>query len=191
MGINEIWKDITGYEGLYKASNYGNILSVQRHKINRTIRERILKKDKGKNGYFCIYLSKNGKVKKHLIHRIVAMTFIPNPENLPQVNHKDENKSNNYVGNLEWCTCSYNSSYGTINQRRTAHTNYYSSANMERHKRDRIPVMQLSRKLELINVFESLSQAAVKTNTPIGTICRCCRGKGKTAGGYIWKYKEA
>jgi hypothetical protein len=121
----EIWKDVVGYEGFYQVSNYGNIKSIDRlikHKnINRT------SKTKGKirtirfctRGYPMVMLCKNGIKKMKIIHRIVAQAFIPNPNNFPEVNHKDEDKSNNNVTNLEWCTRIYNINYGTYISRRT------------------------------------------------------------------------
>ena len=113
--MEEIWKDIKEYEGLYQISNLGRVKRLKF--INRHLnfkKERILKpyKDGGKN-YFIIALYKNGKREYKQIHRLVAEAFIPNTNNFPLVNHKDENKTNNYVNNLEWCTCKYNTNYGT------------------------------------------------------------------------------
>ena len=109
----EIWKDIEGYEGEYQISNYGNVKSLN---YLRTGKERILKPGKNRGGYYYVQLYKN-KAKNHYIHRLVAQAFIKNPRNLPQVNHKDENKSNNRVDNLEWCMPIYNANYGTRNKR--------------------------------------------------------------------------
>jgi len=109
----EIWKDIPGYEGLYKVSNLGNIKSLKRlflHQGKRLlqINERILKPLVYKKGYPMVGIFKDGVTKKAYIHRLVAQTFIPNPENKQQVNHKDGNKQNNTASNLEWCTQSEN-----------------------------------------------------------------------------------
>lgn len=98
----ETWKDIKGYEGLYQVSDVGN---VRRNGVN-------LKPGIGKNGYPLVVLSKNGRVKTVLVHRIVAETFVPNPSNFKCVNHKDETRDNNRVHNLEWCDHRYNNSYG-------------------------------------------------------------------------------
>ena len=105
--MEEIWKDIEGYEGLYKISNMGRVKSI---KFNK---EKILFLQKDKYGYLRVGLRKMGKLKNYFVHRLVAEAFIPNPNNLPIVNHKDENKQNNCVENLEWCTVKYNNSYAT------------------------------------------------------------------------------
>jgi hypothetical protein len=101
----EMWKAIIGYEGLYEVSNFGRIRNVNGH-----IKQLSLKKDKHTD-YKEVSLSKNGKNKRFLAHRLVASAFIPNPHNLPIINHKDENGTNNFVGNLEWCDKSYNARY--------------------------------------------------------------------------------
>lgn len=107
----EVWKDIKNYEGLYQISTYGRVKSFPRKGALR--KEKVLKPYKdGKNYYFVVGLHKDGKKQYKLIHRLVADAFIPNPNNLPIVNHKDENKENNNVDNLEWCTYKYNSNYG-------------------------------------------------------------------------------
>ena len=111
----EIWKDIPQLEGLYQASNLGRIKSIERiakkeYRNNRIVKEKILKGSKNEDGYFKIHISnKERHINKVVfIHRLVAQTFIPNPNNLPQVNHKDGNKLNNNINNLEWCTNLYN-----------------------------------------------------------------------------------
>lgn len=107
----EIWKSIKGYEGLYEISNLGRIKSLN---YNRTGKEKIIKPQKNKkNGYLQVNLYRNGKRKYSLIHRLVATAFLPNPLELPEVNHKDENPSNNIVGNIEWCDRRYNINYGS------------------------------------------------------------------------------
>ena len=111
--MSETWKDIVGYEGVYQISTNGNIKSVPR----KGTRGGLLISTKDKDGYLCVGLNKNGKRKTFKVHRLVAITFIPNIDNLPEVNHKDENKSNNCVDNLEWCTHDYNSNYGTRGKR--------------------------------------------------------------------------
>lgn len=106
----EEWKDIAGYEGLYKISNKGNVYSC--------ISNKLMVGSVTKSGYRQVILKGNGKIKAISIHRAVAQAFIENPNNLPQVNHKDENKLNNCVDNLEWCSCKYNSNYGDAQIRR-------------------------------------------------------------------------
>lgn len=115
------WYDIKGYENLYQINIVGDIKSLECttnfNGKSYTKRERILKQGTRPNGYKCVVLRKNNKSTSFLVHRLVAETFLPNPSNLPCVNHKDENKSNNSVDNLEWCTRLYNDNYGTRNIR--------------------------------------------------------------------------
>ena len=100
----EIWKDCKGYEGMYQVSNKGRVWSVKR--------QFVLKGSLDKDGYARVHLTaKNGKTKTEKVHRLVAIAFLENPSNLPQVNHRDENKQNNNADNLEWCDCSYNIIY--------------------------------------------------------------------------------
>lgn len=108
--MQEIWKPIKGYEGLYEVSNLGRVKSFPR-KGNHYKEPTILKQSKYKSGYMYVNLNKNRQGKKYKIHRLVAQEFIPNPNKFPQVNHKDENKENNCVDNLEWCTMFYNNQY--------------------------------------------------------------------------------
>ena len=105
--MNEIWKDIVGYEGLYQVSNLGNV-----KRINFFKKERFVIPCSNGSGYLYVSLSKNNKRKNFYIHRLVATAFIENHDNLPVINHKDENRSNNSVDNLEWCTQKYNCNYG-------------------------------------------------------------------------------
>lgn len=123
--MEEIWKDIAGYEGLYQVSNLGRVKSLDRTvqyfrngKLETKIfKSKIMKQNYTSAGYLMIYLRKDGKDKYNAVHRLVAQAFIPNPNNLPCVNHKDEVKDNNSVNNLEWCTHIYNCNYGTAIER--------------------------------------------------------------------------
>lgn len=108
--FNEVWKDIPGFEGKYQVSNYGMVKSINYHRGKKS---RILKQSLRIDGYFQVVLCKSGNLYYRLVHRLVAEAFIPNPENLPVINHKDENSTNNYVCNLEWCTQQHNVNYGT------------------------------------------------------------------------------
>lgn len=110
LNMREIWKDIKGYEGIYQVSNRGNVRSLHYNKL------RILT-PLSKQGYYSVALSVNSKCKHFPIHRLVAEAFIPNPSNLPEINHKDEDGTNNSVDNLEWCTREYNNNYGSRNKR--------------------------------------------------------------------------
>lgn len=121
--VEELWKPIPGYEGFYEASTHGRIRSVDRirkfkcrygYMVNRPYKGRVLVQSfDGKKNYLQINLSKDGKSKMELVHRLIATTFLDNPYNLPEVNHIDENKTNNSVSNLEWCNRIYNSNYGS------------------------------------------------------------------------------
>lgn len=108
--MKEIWKDCKGYEGKYQVSNLGRVWSIKR--------QHYLTPNKHTKGYLQVtMMAKNGKMKMEYIHRLVAIAFIPNPNRLPQVNHKDEDKTNNCVDNLEWCNSKYNNNYGTHTKR--------------------------------------------------------------------------
>lgn len=114
----EEWRPVVGYEGLYEVSSYGRVKSLCKYDSRNRFRdERILKLCADRLGYLKVGLCSNDKKKKYLVHRLVAQAFIPNPNNLPQVNHRDENPSNDNVDNLEWCDAKYNSNYGTRNDR--------------------------------------------------------------------------
>ena len=161
--MKEIWKK---YKGNYVVSNLGNIKNI---KTNR-----ILKLRKSHRGYLKTNISVNGETETIFIHRIIAQAFIPNPNNLPQVNHKDECKTNNCVDNLEWCTAKYNMNYGTITERRIS-------------KRRKI-VYQYDLNDNLINQFKSNREASRILNINSGAISRVCNGKRKTYKGFIYKY---
>lgn len=124
----EIFKDIKGFEGLYQVSNYGNVKSLERVIEDNNgyyiKKEKILTPTINSSGYYHTILRKDGKSIGVYIHRLVAEAFIPNPNNYKQVNHKDEDKTNNKVDNLEWCTPKYNANYGTAIQRRITTTDY-------------------------------------------------------------------
>lgn len=110
--IEEFWEDIPQYEGLYQISNLGRVKSLPRTSKKRIINKEIIKVfTKLPNGYLKVGLSKNGKTKYYFVHRLVAQVFIPNTNNKPCVNHRDCNKMNNNVDNLEWCTYKENNSY--------------------------------------------------------------------------------
>lgn len=179
--MEEIFKDIKDYEGLYQVSNLGRVKSIE-HYVNsnlgqRLVKERLLSKAKDKKGYYRVTLWKDNKDKHYLVHRLVAETFIPNPENLPTVNHKDENPSNNCVDNLEWCTNHYNLHYG----------NCITKISTTLGK----PVLQYTLDMELVAEYPSAAEAFRQTGITQGNINKCCNGKYgfKTAGGYIWKFK--
>ena len=168
--MEEIWKDKKDYEGHYQVSNLGRVKSIKFGK------EIILKQHINiKGGYYYVCLLKNGKHKNYYVHRLVAEAFLPNTDNLPQVNHKDENKLNNSVDNLEWCTNEYNHNYGTINER----------ISQSQSK----PVLQYDLNGNLIKEWKSINECG-RNGFNQGDICKCCNGKRKTAKGFIWVYKN-
>lgn len=128
----QIWKEIPNYEGKYQVSNTGRVRSLN---YGRTGKTKVLKQSTNKGGYKNIVLYKDGKLKGYSVHRLVALAFIPNPLNLPQVNHKDENPSNNAVWNLEWCTPKYNSTYGNRNKKISEANKGKSKHFTEEHKK--------------------------------------------------------
>lgn len=183
---NEIWKDIIGYEGLYQISNLGRVKSLEKT-INmidgrkRHQKEKILSPVISKYGYYVITLW-NNKSKQCKVHRLVMTAFILNPDNLPQVNHIDENKLNNRVSNLEWVTALQNNRHSNIAER-------WHNTGTESTKK---AVVQYDLSGNFINEFESASEAArqlgkLSARVNIGN---CCNGKLKTSNGYIWKWKN-
>lgn len=177
----EVWADIPEYEGLYQASNLGNIKSLDRiielYNGGRYKRKgKLLRPIKNHQGYMQIHLLKNGKVKTLLVHRIIAKTFIKNPNKYCEVNHKNEVKNDNRVENLEWCTQEYNKRYGTAIQRRT--------------KKISKRVNQYDLSGNFIKTWDSMREIERKTNIHNQQISLCCLGKRKKAGGFIWRYYE-
>ena len=179
----EEFRDIEGYEELYQVSNYGKVKSLERtrkggYNSNVKVKEKILNFLINKNGYLYVNLYKNAKSKHKFVHRLVAEAFIPNPNNLPQINHKDENKENNCVDNLEWCTNQYNMNYGTLRKRviKTQTIKFGKKINQYDLQGNFIKQWNSGREIERnIGIFHQ-------------NILACCQGKTKTCGGYIWKY---
>ena len=166
MTESEIWKDVVGYEGLYKVSNKGNVFSVERMVRGKKCGGIILKPRYHRDGYLQVMLCKNGIRKNKLIHRLVLETFVENPNNLPEVNHKDENKTNNDLSNLEWCTSKYNSNHGT------------------RNERARKKVRAVNIKTGEVLTFNSTVEAGRKGYNS-GGISRACRGDYKNSNGKL------
>lgn len=175
----EIWKDVPGYEGKYQVSNLGNVKSLRMWSSvqNRYIqRERIMKPYKGASGYLQINLKTERTRRLALIHRLVASAFIPNTENKREVNHINGIKTDNRVENLEWNTSQQNS----IHSYQTGLQIHYTKK-----------AVQCDLQGKPIKEWQSIKEASEETKIERRNINACCRGKRKTAGGYIWKYKEA
>lgn len=174
-----MWKDIKNFEGLYQVSDHGDIKSIERTKTNNAgtqrVEERILKQRRDKDGYLVVCLSKEGKHYGRRVNRLVAEAFIPNPECLPVVNHKDENKQNNEADNLEWCTVRYNTCYGDGLRKMAA-------------KQGR-PVIQVLNG-NIIGEYYSTGNASKETGIPQGNIYKACAGERRIAGGYEWRFKD-
>lgn len=157
---NEIWKDI---DDGYKVSNYGRVLSLAKTTIRGRKYDKILSASKKDNGYYTVSINGNNEY----VHRLVAKAFIDNPNNLNEINHKDEDKSNNRVDNLEWCTKSYNVSY---------------SKSVKIKQID--PITK-----EVINIYDSANRAAIAVSGKNGCILMCCkRIKYNTYKGFIWRF---
>ena len=190
--MEEIWKDIEGYEGYYQVSNLGNVRRLERlvnhWRKNGHLRPqpaRVLKQCRGNSRQrYGVILCKEGKTKRFPVHRLVAMAFIPNPNNYPCINHKDENAYNNCVDNLEWCSYKYNSNYGTRNERIG--------------KPNALQVEQYSLDGTYVATFDSVADAAKSLGKFPSAIAVVARGggywsrgkfyKAKQAYGYIWRY---
>lgn len=157
--------------GLYQVSNLGNVRSLNYNKTKKI--QHLKKVVNNKRGYLAVGLSKKGIFKIKTVHRLVAETFISNPNNLPQVNHIDENKLNNSVTNLEWCTNEYNINYGTRKERIS-------------EKKGR-KIIQLDKDDNIIKVWNGTCQASRELKINEGNIWEACNNKRKTAGKYKWK----
>lgn len=190
---NEIWKDVC--DG-YKVSNYGRVLSLAKTTIRGRKYDKILSASKKDNGYYTVSINGNNEY----VHRLVAKAFIDNPNNLNEINHKDEDKSNNRVDNLEWCTKSYNVSYSKsikikqIDPITKEVINIYDSAIRAAiavsGKNGCILMCCKSKIIKIYNgtetIYNSVSEAAIKNNISVSAIYNCLYGKSKTCGGYEW-----
>ena len=170
----EEWRDIKGYEGYYQISNFGRVKSLSRDVgSNRCKKETIMKTSLDKDGYENLVLRKNGKQRHFRVNRLVAEAFLENPNNYPQVNHKDEDKTNNNVNNLEWCSAKYNVNYGSRTEK-------------------------ASKKVICVTtgkIFKSIAEASKYYNLKGNHISACCKGKLKSCGKHpitgeklVWKY---
>ena len=166
----EQWKDVSGFEGLYQVSNTGKI-----KRLFKNGKERLLIGKKDRDGYVTVILSRNQNKKHCMLHRLIAEAFVPNTESKPQINHKDRNKQNNNVDNLEWVTVAENIKHCFLTGKRV-------------HKR---AVLQYTPSMKLVACWESIRSASQKLNIAASNISSCCASRLQTSGGYIWRYKES
>lgn len=167
---DEIWKDIVGWDGLYQVSSFGRVKSFRKKEPH------ILSSCVGKHGYNVVLLHDGkGKRKNERVHRLVAQAFIPNANNYPYINHKDENKTNNCVNNLEWCTAEYNSNYGTCKER-------IGDSNSK-------AILKYDLEGNYICGYKSMAEAERTEGINHATISICCSGRVSYQCGYIWIYK--
>lgn len=167
--MTEIYKTIEGYPN-YEVSNLGNVKSLN---YNHTNKEKVISPTL-RNSYHSVQLYNENGFKRCNVHRLVAEAFIPNPNNLPQVNHINENKTDNRVENLEWCTRQYNCNYGERNKKIS--------------KGCKKKIIQYSKNGKIMKEWGSLTEASKTLNISLSDISLCCRDKLKSAGGYKWKY---
>ena len=212
-------RPVPGYEGCYEVDNLGRVFSVDRiiqvndngRIYDKPVHGAILKQTNHSRGYKTVALTKYGKTKQEYVHRIVASAFIPNPDNLPAVNHKDEDKTNNFVDNLEWCTVSYNNTYGEKTKKQAEKIRgiphkedhkekisnslkeYYKthvSASTGRKSEKRKPISQFDLDGNFIREYPSIHEASDGTISRRRNITAVCNGKRKSAYGYIWRWGQ-
>ena len=184
-GLEE-WREVEGFPN-YEVSNLGNVRSKDRISVRngspsymkgRPLQPRDI------DGYKRVVLYRGNRNchQQFWVHRLVATAFIPNPENLPCINHKDENRSNNRASNLEWCTHKYNSNYGTAIERRVQHQNWESIA-----EKQATPVEQIASDGRVVKVWESMIECERQTGMKCSSISKCCSGQLKTYKGFVWR----
>ena len=180
--MEEIWKDVVGYEGFYQVSNFGNVKSLnwRGHGICKNLTPKLLN-----SGRYAVQLAKGGKTSYFLIHRLVATAFIPNPYGFTEINHIDEDPTNNKVDNLEWCNHLYNvrcflKNHPNHSKQRKATAKYGKRLGMQ--------IEQLTLSGEVVKRWENSRTVYVQTGMSDWSISKCCRGQQKTAYGYKWRY---
>lgn len=218
--IREVWRDIEGYEGLYQVSNYGRVKSIERVVIyndgrKKLIPERIMKQIECE-GYLCVVLSKNNKSKHLKIHRLLALTYLENPNNYPIINHITENKDFNFIGivnneiissSIEWCTHLQNMNFGSLKERASKNSKgknnpmygkHHSKKTKEKlsvmfkgkpNYNKRKPILQYTLDGVLVKEWSSGREIYQTIGFSQGNISSCCSGALKSAYGFIWKYK--
>ena len=193
----EVWKDIKGYEGVYQVSNQGRVRSLDRlNSAGKRMKGSIRRQSKNSNGYLYVNLCLNGKSFNCSVHRLVAITFIPNPDNKYTVNHKNENKEDNRVENLEWMSLQENLRYGTHDIRMAQtrkgrmcgpkHPNFGKRGkNANTHKGRVIGIGKYNS--DDVVVFDTAADAARILKVSSGQICESIHNNNKSCGGYYWR----
>lgn len=174
--MEEIWKDVVGYEGYYKVSNIGNVMSVDRLVFNKRLKNIHFRRGAIMslnivNGYYALGLAKGGVVKSMLVHRLVATAFIPNPENKPQVNHKDFNRKNNNINNLEWVTLQENLKHRDMSK----HNAWLGKKGYDHNCN--IPVYMCNKDGDIITDFGGMMEAQRQTVIFATSISYVCKGE--------------
>lgn len=189
--MKEIWKDIKGYEGDYQVSNMGNVRSL-RFNNNGPDKKgsgvRNLKLILNSVGYYVVSLYKNKILSRHFVHRLVAETFIPNPQNKPCIDHIDTEKTNNAVSNLRWCTIKENINNPISSKRRLAKCREQLCGKFGKYSLKHRRIIQYSKDMKIVRVWEAMSDACRELHLDSGCLTKACQGKQKTTGGYYWKY---
>ena len=175
----EIWKDITGFNGYYSISNYGNVkrnfrITERSDKRRIKLKEKMLRSAYNERGYLHIRLIKDNERKTYRINRLVAMEFVPNPNNYKEVNHIDGVKDNNYYKNLEWCTRSQNIQHA------------FKNGLLRTNKK----VVQLDLEGNVIKFWDSMGQACKELGAKRPNITKCCKNRNRKTKGYKWMFKE-
>ncbi|WP_207758096.1 NUMOD4 domain-containing protein [Clostridium botulinum] len=188
----EIWKDIVGYEGIYQVSNRGNVRSLNRlDSAGHKLKGRIRKFKQNKDGYFEISLCKDGERGYYRVHRLVALAFLDNPSKFPLVNHKDCNRTNNIVSNLEWCTEQYNVTYSDAKEKMVANTNYKTREmkynRKELAKKQCKRVYQYDLDYKLVKAWDSMREAE-RNGFSRSCILKCCNNQQSKHQEYIWSF---
>lgn len=173
----EEWKPVVGYEGLYEVSSSGNVRSVN-HVTNGVCVSSKELKPYMSDRYYRVKLYKDGKPKMMMVHRLVAQAFIDNPSKLPQVNHINGDKTNNFASNLEWCTAS-------DNQKHAYRTGLKNPEDTVKHTRKK--VLQLDMSGNIVREWKSMSEAANELGLQVSNISHCCSGRIRQTGGFKWR----
>jgi len=197
--MREIWKDIQGYEMLYQVSNQGRVRSLDRvvsckNGKRKNLHGNIIRPQRCSNGYLFVCLSKQGTVRQHRVHRLVAIAFLQRQDDKCEVNHINECKTDNNVSNLEWLSHRDNIVHGTQQQRGVAHRNQRGERNGMFGRKGKLNphskrVLQLDLNGNRITSYDSIREAAVATNSNASSITSVCRGRLIQTNGYKWQYQ--